>query len=615
MSASKVISNGDDNNDAATIEDNTTTTTATKNDAVVGEDADSSSSSIMIFRSSLVQKCASSTLRLPANYVGIRRVRPSNLNILNNNNSNNKNTNTIDDTNPQLASSQNKNANNVIKFVTIDEHGVERRMTKAEKKIKKQQLAQRKKDTKKRLRDQKTNAVTTTTTTDVSSTLSNGKNNNDNQESSIACPDRAAEVVVPTSSSPPTSSTASYHQLPLNPTAMEQELAELRGERNGLPPVILSPPMALQYQQQFQQQKKEDQDAGAAIIIYDHALTEEWSQRLKTERIQPAETIRSQEDLRPLAYQLNPEPWQRMRYPTSSSGDENSCNDNGDKKNNDNSNVEEKPISTTIRRVDAAAAVGAKIDDNHEENQQTEAKATTIISIPKSRDWAPMRCRPPLFLDSPSSKSTTTTTTKPFGLHHDHILSIIFEYIYKETPYYVSCGAKFGADFLIYDGPREERHAFAGLLVLSNHIDHWTTTSTTTSIAKTTDPLKQKLPLPTAYSLTGYVRCLNTAGKLALIATVMPTVEIDNCEEDSTSSSSEINETTATTYRVLIVDVALEKVLDAPTHKRKRGGSSASKNQQKTKGYDKKSCQEIVYSACVCFVVLGCNPNRPGHNY
>lgn len=51
-----------------------------------------------------------------------------------------------------------------------------------------------------------------------------------------------------------------------------------------------------------------------------------------------------------------------------------------------------------------------------------------------------------------------------------------------------------------------------------------------------------KFPLPRAYDLAGYVRCLNTAGKLALLATVVPARDDDKG------------------YSIAIIDLALEKV-------------------------------------------------------
>jgi tRNA splicing endonuclease len=113
---------------------------------------------------------------------------------------------------------------------------------------------------------------------------------------------------------------------------------------------------------------------------------------------------------------------------------------------------------------------------------------------------------------------------------------IVVSMLHRRSNLHISCGAKFGCDFLLYDGRRDERHAFAGLRIIER------------------DSALQ-LPLPTTYDLTGYVRCLNTAGKLALVATV----EHDEAGE-----------------HVAIVDLALEKIL--PQNKRKRSRQDAAKN-------------------------------------
>ena len=114
----------------------------------------------------------------------------------------------------------------------------------------------------------------------------------------------------------------------------------------------------------------------------------------------------------------------------------------------------------------------------------------------------------------------------------DFDASLIFEFLYNESSkFYMSCGAKFGSDFLIYDGPREERHAFAGMRILSAN---------------------KGLPIPTSYAMAGYVRCLNKAGKLALMATVLHE-EVDGVP----------------LHKILLVDVALEKILSAETHRKR----------------------------------------------
>ncbi|OEU19394.1 hypothetical protein FRACYDRAFT_235449 [Fragilariopsis cylindrus CCMP1102] len=411
---------------------------------------------VMIFRSSLVQNVASPKIRLPSNFVGVRCVRREH------------------------------------------ENGNERRMTKAEKKKKKRQLAKENKE-----QAQQNSAKKQKLEEGISSTIPSST------ATAMAMATEGQEGK--SSSSPPSSS--SYHQLPINPTTMDQELADFKCERAGLPTVLLSPPMALQFfsknlhalpeiiplvvdKEELLLNDDEEivEDAhnnnnncydtngdDSAVLIHSHTMAEDWSNRLKEKCILPAESVRQTEDLRPLAYRLHPEPWQRMR-PTP---------------------IKEQPMLTT----------------------------------------------------SP----------------------------------------KFGSDYLIYDGPRESRHAFAGLRVLSRFTNSMTSSSS--SLLPTTDqdlnalsspsPSSElQLPLPTAFSLTSFVRCLNTAGKLALLATVeeVQVVVPDSNEEQQQGSNGEndidqndtitrkINNNNITThYRVAFVDVALEKVLDV--HKRKKGSS------------------------------------------
>jgi hypothetical protein len=213
---------------------------------------------------------------------------------------------------------------------------------------------------------------------------------------------------------------------------------------------------------------------------------------------------------------------------------------------------------------------------------------TSKIQIPKSCHWAFMTCRPPVHSPLLSQSGTIIA-------HHDDVLSLVFEYIYRETPYYVSCGAKFGCDFLLYDGPREERHAFAGLRVLSPSPLPPQHQGCSTIVETTKTKAYSILPIPTAYSLTSFVRCLNTAGKLSLLATV--TLEKENDDDpkavkifgDSDAGSCS-QRSGKNKYRVLFVDVALEKVLDAPTHQRRRGGKAKIQERRKdiTKNLAKK---------------------------
>jgi hypothetical protein len=490
---------------------------------------------VMMFKSSLVRNVSSQKVRLPSNFVGVRSRRRER-------ECSSKNTNTppvndiddVDDDENNVARN-----NKYVRFVVVDENGNERRMTKAEKKKKKRQIVKENKDqaqqnpAKKQKLDETIStrpSSSTTTTTSTIETQEGGKSS---------------------------STSSSYHQLPINPITMDQELADFKGERAGLPTVILSPPMALQFFTKnlnalpeiiplvVDNNNKNGATGDGAILIYSHSMAEDWSNRLKEKCILPAEGVRQKEDLRPLAYRLHPEPWQRMR-PTP---------------------IKEQPSLTTTR--------SRNHPDIEERKKSLVATTTTedqIIVNPNPRDWITLTCRPRL-TSSLSSLSSSSI------LQHDDILSIVFEYLHRETPFYLSCGAKFGADYLLYDGPREERHAFAGLRVLSRFTNSMTSSSSSSS--------EFQLPLPTAFSLTSFVRCLNTAGKLALLATVeeVQVVAPDNNEkqkEEGSNGDDDIdqnnvitrknnNNNITTHYRVAFVDVALEKVLDV--HKRKKGSS------------------------------------------
>ena len=291
--------------------------------------------------------------------------------------------------------------------------------------------------------------------------------------------------------------------------------------------------------------------------------------RLKHQCVLPAEAVRQREDLRPLAYRLHPEPWQRLRP-----------------------SLEENPVMTRNRNDVKASRQSALSSRMGSAKAEDGIPTASCDNIPKPLDWVLMTCRPrikPCLL----SDSSVERTSK---IQHDDVLSIVFEYIHRETPYYVSCGAKFGSDFLVYDGPRDKRHAFAGMRVLSR----FTSSMTTVSCKSTPDASSShsnadksesvskddhvELPLPTAYSLTGFVRCLNTAGKLALLATVDELSDDD--DDDDNVEDTDGKESSAVRfgakkkrYRVAFVDVALEKVLDV--HKRKNRGRSHKKLQKR----------------------------------
>jgi hypothetical protein len=419
-----------------------------KKEGIKNDPSNRRGSAAIIFTAPLVKQLSSPQVRLPPNYIGVRRVRPSSRGVAAKLLQNSSET--------AAGSTSTLFSSKKVVFKVTDENGNERRMNSQEKKAAKYKLANEKKLAKKR------------SLNEMTATISSSKDPESSEKANFD------------------ESSSSYHQLVVSPAALEQELAELRGERGGLPPVILSPPMALQAIKHLPgaqvHTSDNDKDSKRYFIMYDDALSQQWAKSLK-ESMLPAETVREKEDMRPMAYQLTPEAWTRLR-PTRS----------------------ETKVETKIRPCIFPSG------------DQTNQKASSIKSIDDKREWTGATCRP----------------TSVFDVD----ISIVFEYLHRETSFYASCGAKFGSDFLIYDGPRDERHAFAGMRILSS--------------AKDTDGLPVPLPLPTAYSLAGYVRCLNTAGKLALLATVV--------HEQSDKESL---------FRVALVDVALEKVLTAPTHQRR----------------------------------------------
>jgi hypothetical protein len=443
------------------------------------EQQDSSHAAIMIFIAPLVKQVSTSEVRLPPEYVGVRRVRPSSHMVR-------------QAMVQQHADGTTKKSTKTsqVTFTTRGENGDERRMTKQEKKALKYQLALEKKEAKKK---RKLDQIAISTTHDdiTEKSQTNGAKCDQN---SLPEPFTAIDAEG--------SSTMSYHKIQVDPATLEQELAELRGKRNGVPPVVLSRPMALQAMVQCPDLlscNDSFKTQADALIQYDECLTQNWAKALKASMC-PAEHVRQQEDMRPMAYQLAPEPWNRLR-PASS--------------------LSETKLETIPRYMECCQE-----DKEKEHREEDEALQT---EIQEAREWVSIIIRPPV-------------------LSFDSDVSIVFEFLYRQTPFYVSCGAKFGCDFLLYDGPRDERHAFAGLRICSSSsCQRRNNTQVVESASETPE-----LPLPTAYTMAGYVRCLNTAGKLALIATVVR-------DRDDTKSL----------YRICFVDLALEKILSAPTHQRR----------------------------------------------
>lgn len=149
---------------------------------------------------------------------------------------------------------------------------------------------------------------------------------------------------------------------------------------------------------------------------------------------------------------------------------------------------------------------------------------------------------------------------RPFPGALDVLSIAVSDLLEKHEGLHVSDGAKFGADLLLYDGPRDKRHAFAGLRVYDvtranpcegRLAEDAFVVADPTTFALPSPTLATRSPsppplsslLPSAVDMCGYVRLLNGAGKIAIVAFV-----------------------DAGRRRVTYVDLVLEKVLDAETH-------------------------------------------------
>lgn len=222
----------------------------------------------------------------------------------------------------------------------------------------------------------------------------------------------------------------------------------------------------------------------------DDVIAKQWAIKIKQGMFR-AEELRAKEDMRPMAYRIVPEVWSRLRP--------------------------------------------AEYEDT-KETFLTTLNETESITAKESGDaiWSFTNMKPNANAENVSAR------TCPGG----DINGLIVNRLWNMHNVHVSCGAKFGCDYLLYDGDRRERHAFAGLRVLRPMLS-----------TKTDDVNCESFPIPCPYDIAGYVRGLNTAGKVALVATA-----IENADGHA---------------KILFVDLALEKILSAPTHQKRRSKRNA----------------------------------------
>jgi hypothetical protein len=275
--------------------------------------------------------------------------------------------------------------------------------------------------------------------------------------------------------------------------------------------------------------------------IMDPILSAKWANALQQSMI-PIEMAREKEDIRPMAYRLVPETWRRL------------C-----------------PNTLWIPPAKRTTAITSCNDGKSDSNMTSSLSSSSHVRIRNS--------------------SSTTTTT------YDDDTYAIVSHLHNHSNIHITCGASFGCDYLLYDGRRTERHSFAGLRVY--HCCGGVKKKNGTTITNTngndgSDDFE--LPMPSAYDMTGFVRTMNTARKIALIAMVVTTIEDDDNttgnkddkeeEEDAPTIMTPRNNTTI--RRIAIVDLALEKVLTAHAHIRKGNTAKRRTEEDAVSGLAKK---------------------------
>ena len=247
----------------------------------------------------------------------------------------------------------------------------------------------------------------------------------------------------------------------------------------------------------------------------DPSLSLQWATQLQQSMI-PAETSRGNEDMRPMAYKIVPEVLRRLCPDT--------VDDSAHHQEGEGGLDESKKKRSCDLVLDKAEAVQSTTPTHHGHTNNDSSQQLVILRNPS-----------PL---------------------HDTDACIIFKYLHTTYPnLHIACGAVFGCDFLLYDGKRDATHSFAGLRVYSFHNSSSHTTTTSKNNVTEEDkvlPLQQQLPIPTAYDMTGFTRTMNTARKIALVATVV---------RETTTREDEGSDDVTVTNRVAIVDLTLKKVL------------------------------------------------------
>ena len=485
-----------------------------------GDCTNTHNAAVIVFSANVVRRLD----RLEPTYVGVRRVRPSSrvvqnalfsggtkhqqlINSAENGPANETNVDAASDPSSHPEPQQRAIQAGYI-FKTIGEDGVERRMTNKEKKAMRKQMLEVKKLVKleqRQLREEQEALERIERKRHKRRKRQNERNNSANVNSfgEISVIDKVVQNALPedenTSGDDSGENTAEKEDdmqglnqvgisLP-NLSPVEQELADLRGERHGVPPVMISPALAHAalvnghilpggHSRSSLPRSALTKVKGKTDIKIDDDLAREWAEAL-VKSMQPAWAVREQEDMRPMAYEIIPDVWTRLR-----------------------------PISLGVEKCGDAQKPLNSADMEGPKNEETPKEMCR-----PGESWAFVQIRPP-------SESS-----------FDSDLALVAEFLHGHANIHISCGAKFGCDYLLYDGPRKERHAFAGLRLMTESDD-------------SSSGVSGAFPLPSAYCVAGFVRCLNTAGKLALLAT----------------TRRDIREDGSTVCRIAFLDLKLERV-------------------------------------------------------
>ena len=272
-------------------------------------------------------KRVQTTYRLPGTYIGVRRIRPSSRAVA-------------------LAAASRKLA--LIEplprmtFKVADPMtGVERRMTKAEKRAAKQERQRVMKERTQQAKAAQQAEQNIKQDTQVDNEQQLGQDEDEKLEPSLEA--RVAEAGAATGANhapgehnnDKTHEAAAinnedddkYYYFKITEASLEQELADLRGERSQVPPILLSPGQAhvaaaynLVPPNTTATSSADTTAIGIRNIPINDEYAQQWAAALRASMM-PANETRRAEDLRSMVYDIVPQVWKRLRPCFSINGD------------------------------------------------------------------------------------------------------------------------------------------------------------------------------------------------------------------------------------------------------------------------------------------------------